>query len=179
MTPSSLVTSYHYLRYILLGLFLYTADKYFNFCCFDRDPAIVNSLPVHLLVTALYVVLGATFIIADMRNYVLYKLLYYKYYEHDPKQAADLISNVDILKGLLEHRDIYDKLYEQFKQIKNLSDDIRKEPDGIDCLVLKMKLNKKMFFAVQPGPVSAFILLLYSLAILVPSITSFVVRYSS
>jgi hypothetical protein len=98
-------------------------------------------------------------------NYVLYKLLYHKFYEVDEQNRLQLKSNLDILKGLLERRGISKEMKDStLASVEALDRELRQDPRKY---IRKLKYNWKMFCAVQPGPVSICIILLYISCILV------------
>ena len=157
--PSSLITSYHYLRYILLGFFLYISDKFIDLCGAQYSFHAAHSTTAKILITVLYALIGITLLLADIRNYVLYKLLYHKFYEASPADRENLRGNLDILVSLLKMRGIYERLKEStVKKIQSLDARLKNNPRKYLC---KLRFNWLMFWAVQPGPVSLCIMFLY------------------
>jgi hypothetical protein len=163
--PSSLITSYHYLRYILLGFFLFMTYKFIELCSMSKTAKI--------LFTLLYAIIGITLLVADIRNYILYKLLYHKFYECSSKKRKKLTSNVSILSSMLERRGINGELGNLFNKIEELDEILRENPQGPLKYLRKLRFNWLMFWAVQPGPVSVCIIFLYITSIVLVSICSF------
>ena len=168
--PTSLITSYHYLRYILLGIFLYISGRFIDLCSSECPFDTSHTAAVKILLVFLYAVIGGTLLAADIRNYVLYKLLLHKYYEVAEPERPRLKSNLHILTSLLKRRGIYDKMKgSTLQSIEALDKELREHPGRRSCKLIYKKLlyNWMIFWAVQPGPVSLCILSLYVSCIVV------------
>jgi len=172
--PSSLITSYHYLRYILLGFFFYVSHKYIELCCPSQPSPMTALTPIKILLAILYGIIGITLLFADIRNYILYKLLYHKFYENDSTQRKSLDSNFAILISMLKRRGILEKVQDPIvDNIKKLADTLKDKPRGVINYIRKLWLNWLLFWAVQPGPVSLCIMFLYITGIIFVIIIGF------
>jgi len=173
--PSSLVTSYHYLRYILLGFFLFVSDRFIVLCSSQCSFDTIHSTYARILLSVIYPLIGITLLLADTRNYVLYKLLYHRFYEANPADIEKPIRNLTILISLLRNRGIYEGLKDStVKRIEALDAKLKKNPRKYLC---KLRLNWLMFWAVQPGPVSLCIMFLYTACIILVSLCGLFLRH--
>lgn len=165
LVPSSLITSYHYLRYILLGFFLFVSHKYMELCSSGRLVNVPDSTATRVLLLLVYVAVGLTLLAADIRNYVLYKLLYHKFYECTSGRREELVGNIEILESMMERRGIVEEQQASVACMSALARRIKSGARGPWKYAVKIWFNWRMFWAVQPGPVSACIILLYIVSI--------------
>lgn len=180
--PSSLITSYHYLRYILLGFFLYVSHKYIQMCYSSDTTPFFSSTPVRLLLTVLYAVICLTLLAADIRNYVLYKLLLFEFYQDESPSRGDTGKSPDSdgcsrtlenLIRMLEQRRIAGRLKGRVDWLKREDKRLKEGANSPLNCIRKLRFNWMMFWAVQPGPVSCCIIVLYTASFIILGVCTF------
>ncbi|MDP8254358.1 MAG: hypothetical protein P9M14_01280 [Candidatus Alcyoniella australis] len=97
-----------------------------------------------------------------MRNYTLYKLLYYKYMICKPEDRATLDSNFAILDAYLDHKGI-DKDDPRRTEVRKMRDEV-KNRTGLNKILYRYWILVRLFCAIEIGPVSSALLLLYALS---------------
>lgn len=187
--PSSLITSYHYLRYILLGFFLYVSHKYIQLCYSADETSFFSWTPVRFWLMVLYALICLTILAADIRNYVLYKLLLFEFYQdkYRPRDDADKSQKagdgtgtsddrsrtLKYLTWMLEQRGIADRLKGKIEWLKREDKRLKDGADNPLNCVRKLAFNWMMFWAVQPGPVSCCIITLYIASFIILGVCGF------